>query len=365
MIAFIRQIFDPKAPPPSRWWGAVCIAALVTLFLRVADSRVAERNSREYGVLIARQLASAAEGLVLAAQQKNISEPAHWAISYLSQGVEPRLIQISKERTTSEELNENARPGVVEYRKPFALTGKDAGTGIRILVTLPRAGFLGATTPLKRDAATFAVFVFLTGFFGLALSIRAQNYTRQQFEARQKRLGTIVPELREVLLAIGKQLKDIFGRFEELGNSSTEAHQNVVRARTSYHQSLQAVRKAIQAIHDLNGHGLHVEAATLNMMVQSGRQDPDSALLSARLAHEQLLDMRHRQQSLQKLLLELERKLEPVATDLDLSFHAMQQTEQTLREVPAEIQRTGERMTAQARIFQTIRQELQPSGTDC
>lgn len=361
MRAFVRQIFDPSAPARTRWLGAALAGLLLTVGLRATDSWLAERGSRQYGTLIARQLASAAEGLVLAAQQKNIPEPAAWAITYLAQGVEPRLIQISKERGGSEELN-TSRAGVVDYRKPFTLTGKDAGAGIRIIVTLPPSGFLGTTSDLKRDAATLAVFGLLTGIFGLFLSLRATRFARMSVEERQRRLGQLVPELREVLLGIGRQLRDIFGRFEELGSSANEAQENVHRARQSFHQSIHSVRKVIRSIDDLAGHCIHAEAATLNVMAQSGRQDAASAILSARLAHQQMVEIRKKQEALQKLLHELERRLEPVSTDLDLSFHALKGSQQTLSEVPAEIQRTGERMTAQARIFQTLNQELRPES---
>ncbi len=363
MRASLRQFIDPTAPASTRWKAALLAAALATGAIRLADSSMSERNNRDYGTLIARQLASAAEGLVLAAQQKNIPNPAHWAITYLAQGVEPRLIQISKEQAGSEQLD-TSRPGVVDYRKPLSLPGGDPESGIRILVTLPSAGFLGTTTPLKRDMATLAVVAVLTSLFGVLLSLRATRHARDSIEERQQRLGAILPELRDVLLGIGRQLKDLFSRFEELGSSSSEAQSNVARARATHHQGLRSVRKVIQAIDELNGHSLHVEASTLNVLVHSGRQDTASTVMSARLAHQQLVEMRQRQQKLQELLHELELRLEPLATDLDLSYHALQQSAQTLREVPAEIQRTGERMTAQARIFQAIRQELKAASND-
>jgi len=362
MRALLRQMIDPEAPAKTRWLGALMVAALVTTSFRLLDGWMAARNNRDYGTLIARQLASAAEGLVLAAQQKNIAEPAQWAITYLAQGVEPRLIQISKDRAASEELD-LSRSGVVEYRKPFALSGKDAGAGVRIVVTLPSSGFLGTTTPLKRDLSTLAIFGLFAALIGFALSVRSDRFAKLTIEERQKRIGLIVPELREVLLGLGRQFKELFSRFEELGSSSNEAQENIQRARTSYHQSIQSVRKVIRAIDDLNGHSLHAEASTLNVLVQSGREDVASAVLSARLAHQQLVEIRQKQTALQKLLHELEQRLEPVATDLDLSFHALRDSENTLREVPSEIQRTGERMTAQARIFQTLRQELKAAST--
>ncbi len=357
----MRQFFDRQAPASVRWRGALLVALGVTAALRLTDGSLAARGNREYGTLIARQLGSAAEGLVLAAQQKKIADPAHWAVSHLAQGVEPRLIRISNETVAAEDIDVSST-GIVDYKKPFTFAGNENSAGVRITVTLPRSGFLGTTTALRRDLATLGVAALLTCLFGVLLSLRATRWARESAEGRQRRINEVIPELRDVLLLIGRQLKDLFVRFEELGSASGDAHGNVARARESHHLSLRSVRKVIQSIDELNGHSMHVEASTLNVLAHSGRQDMRSALLSARLAHQQLVEMRQKQQKLQDLLHELELKLEPVATDLDLSFHALQQSAATLREVPGEIRRTGEHMHTQARIFQMIRQELRPAS---
>lgn len=376
MGAFLRQIFDPAASSRGRWLLAFALALPVAAGVRIAGSMHSSAGSRQYAAQIARQIASAADGLVLAAQQKNIPEPAQWAVGYLAQGVEPRLIQITKLTGVPAESLDLEQPGLVELKKPFALVGTDAGSGIRIAVTLPASGFLGTTTDLGADLATLAIFMaaFLVlglGFSALAakiageslrLSIRSMSQSvddvRKKSDERHERLVLVLPQLREVMLAMARQLREIFGRFEVIARTTTHAHENIQRARKSHHQAIHQVRKALRSVNDLSGHCVHAEASTLNVMVQAAGQDPRQTILSARLAQQQMAEIRRKQDELQKLLHELERRLEPVAMDLDLSFHSLEETREELNQVPGDLQSAGERMAAQGRAFQSLDQEF-------
>jgi len=373
----VRQLVDPAAPPKARWWLALGLGVILALGFRATDALRERQNSRHYGSLVARQIASAAEGLVLAAQQKNISEPAQWAITYLAQGVEPRMIQISKLGGSPLESLETSQDGQVDYQKPFILTGKDAGTGIRVSVRVPASGFLGTTSRLGADFATLLLAGTLTLLMGFFFSIRSQAHAlrvltdeklgllelQSEQALRRDRVASILPEMREVMLATGRQLRDIFSRFEEVGRSTTHAQSNVQRARQSHHHAIQQVRKVMRAIDDLSGHCLHAEASTLNVMVQSSRQDARSSMLSARLAQQQMSEIRRKQDQIQAILHELERRLEPTAMDLDLSFHSLEETQEELRQVPEQMQEAGNRMMSQGRAFQTFDQEFESAAS--
>jgi hypothetical protein len=360
MGAFLRQFLDPRASRRKRWLGAITLSLLLTLVLRTVDDGMAKRYNREYGSILARQIASQAEGLALAAGQKGIADPLGWALFYLGQGVEPRYVQVTREKGSITDGLVATRKGEIEIRKALNIPGREESGGIRVTVALPTTGFFGTTTELSRDLMSLAVAVVLALTIGLALQRRVDRFQRSMLVEKQERMGELVPQLKDVLLGIGQQLRDIFKHFETLSASSRDAHENIRHARAGFHESIQTARRILKHADDVSGCTMHAEAAVLNLMLEAGRiaEKTGSSPYPVHLLHQQILEIRSRSARLQREVRELERGLEPMTTDLDIGFHALTHAQESLRAVPVEIQKTSGRMTEQARIFQKMRQEL-------
>ncbi len=360
MKALLRQFLDPTASRRTRWTGAFILGLMGALLLRVVDGGLAARYSREYSAIVGRQIASQAEGLVLAASQKNISDPIGWALFQLGQGVEPRFIQVTREKGPVNEGIVIASGSEVEVTKNLALPGKAESAAVRVTVKMPSVGFLGTTTSLRRDVATGVVALLLTTLLGLFLQRRSDQDSLSQSDERNQQVRSLLPPLKEVLLGIGRQLRDIFGHFERLSRSTREVQKHLHGAREGFHRSIQQSRKILKRADELSGCTIHAEAAVLNLMLESSRksEQQDSSPYPVHVLHQQLLDIRSRASALQRDVRELEIALEPTTTDLDLGYHAVNEAASALQCVPEEIRRTGEGMTEQGRLFQKLRQVM-------
>jgi len=351
MKAFLRQMLDPALPAARRWALAGGLALALTVGVRLIDDRLAERNNKNYGSIVARQLASQAEGLALAAGQKNLSDPLGWTIFHLSQGVEPRFFQFAKERVTVEEWN-LSRSGEIEVRKPLTIPGKDDGLGIRIIVQLPRTGFLGTTSSGARDFASVLIFGFLTLFFGFLLQLRSERFFKNAALSRQAQVRTQLPAMKEAMLGFGQQLREIFRKFETLGNTSREASTNIEHARDTFHKSIQATRQSLKTADELAGLCISAEVSSLNVLLE---KSGGGSAIYTRLLQQQISEVRNRCTRLQAELRALERTLEPVTTDLDVSFHAISDAQDVLRLIPDEIHVSSTRIHQQAQAFQELK----------
>jgi hypothetical protein len=360
MGAFLRQFFDPQASRRKRWTGAIALSLLLTLVLRTVDDGMARRYNREYGSILARQIASQAEGLALAASQKGISDPLGWALFYLGQGVEPRYVQVVREKGSVTDALVATRRGEIELRKALNIPGRDDSGGIRVTIAIPTTGFFGTTSDLSRDLMSLAVAAVIAMVIGFALQRRADRLQQSLLVQKQERLGELVPQLKDVLLGIGQQLRDIFRHFEGLSASSRDAHENIRHARAGFHDSIQTARRILKHADDVAGCTMHAEAAVLNLMLEAGRiaEKTGTSPYPVHLLHQQILEIRSRSGRLQREVRDLERGLEPMTTDLDMGFHSLANAQESLRAVPVEIQKTSGRMTEQARIFQKMRDEL-------
>ena len=356
----LRQFVDPESSARVRWAGALLCALVLTAAIRFADESIARRTSHDYGLVLGRQVASQAEGLALAAAQKNMPKPLDWALFHLAQGVEPRYLQISRQGSTLSDGVSTSKEGVIEVRKSISIPGKDERSGVRVTVTLPPARFLGTTSNLARDAATLVLFLAIAGIAGMILQVRSDACLRGAYQGRRARVVGILPELRKTVVQMGRQLRELFDQFDELSGASREAHCNVANARTRVHQSILAARKILKRADELSGRTIHAETAVLNVMVGSSRpaEKPAVTAYSMHLLHQQLVEIRALCATLQTEVRELEQRLEPMATDLDISHHALSETEEALRSVPVEMEKASTQMSEQARMIEKIRDEI-------
>jgi hypothetical protein len=360
MGAFLRQFLDPQASKRKRWTGAIALALLMTLVLRTVDDGMARKYNREYGSILARQIASQAEGLALGASQREISDPLGWALFYLGQGVEPRYVQVVREKGSITDGLVATQKGEIELRKALSIPGREESGGIRVTVAIPTTGFFGTTSDLSRDLMSLVVATVLAMVIGFSLQRRSDRLQQSLLIEKQQRMGELVPQLKDVLLGIGQQLRDIFRHFENLSAASRDAHDNIRHARIGFHESIQSARRILKHADDVAGCTMHAEAAVLNLMLDAGRiaEKTGTSPYPVHLLHQQILEIRSRSGRLQREVRDIERGLEPMTTDLDLGFHSLTSAQESLRAVPVEIQKTSGRMTEQARIFQKMRDEL-------
>src|SRR4051812_7525064 len=79
------------------------LAALITIACVWMDLRLTGAHQKRIGLVWARQVASQVEALTLKAREARERDPIGWAVNYLAQGAEPRLLRLSKAQES--ELN--------------------------------------------------------------------------------------------------------------------------------------------------------------------------------------------------------------------------------------------------------------------
>ena len=356
----MRQFIDPRSSRLVRWSGAVICSLILTLVVRLTDQEMTDRANADYSLALARQVASQAEGLALAASQKKIPDPVGWAAFQLGQGVEPRQIQVSPMRGTVLDSTGTNDDGSVEVIKSMNVPDSAQMGGVRITITGPVAHSTGSGKAMSEDLYSGLVFLAIALILGMFLEIRSIRHFSREKHLRLEGISELTPQLRESLLSVGRKIRDIFEHVEVLSAASRDAHENVAHARNLCHDSIQRVRKVLKGVDELSGWTLHAEAAVLNLMLESSKHqgsDPQS-FHKIHLLHQQLLELRGKTAGLQNEVRQLEQGLEPVTTDLDIGYEAIAEAQESLRLIPEEIGETTSQITDQARILTKLKQKI-------
>ena len=147
-----------------RFIGCLGLAAGVTTGIYLVDAEQWNLYQSRSALNWARQISAQAEGMAFSARQKGEADPIGWAVNFLTQGNEPRIMKVKKVILADDEADENSQissPKTFTYTKLFTAEDK---TGIRVEIALDYVGFLGAKTRIANDLLVLAVFLFSFAF---------------------------------------------------------------------------------------------------------------------------------------------------------------------------------------------------------
>jgi hypothetical protein len=187
--------------------GAV---ALWTGLIVAASGLRTHANRQEFAMKIGRQVATQAEGLLLAARSRAEKDPLGWAVLQLSQGVEPRVIRVQKADlellSSRTELGRFSEKGT-EYDYLKKIGPEDRGGAIRVTIESPFEGFLGTRAKWMSD---LAILLFFIGSGALGYTLWALHESRKRMEGFEDALlaspSALEPEVRVEIREVIKEV---------------------------------------------------------------------------------------------------------------------------------------------------------------
>lgn len=356
----INEMERENRPKPNRA-RHLGFCSLVSLALTVSAvswdvARITGRKQAE-GLKWGRQIASQAEGLALQARLERRPDPIGWAASHLTQGTEPRLIQVT--RLTGLELDPQApesfeldsATGAFEYIKMLA---PEEGGGIRVLLSLGYAGFLGAASPFAGDLLALLFFVIALGGCLLATG-RLFGFD----DARRLRdfvLGW-VGGAKAQLTQLGVHIREMVRQSQRLAVTSGRSRALVGELRGKIHLGLTELNGSRKALEEADALAARAEALARDAVTEARRAGGGDPRRLAALTDEirdcaQL--MRLAAQSGQAAVASLERSVEPWATDADVAYHAFDEVKDATDNLSRHIRGTTETLIGQAKLIQSL-----------
>ena len=319
----------------------------------------------------AKQVAIEAEGLATHARSQGNPDPAGWAIGFLGQAVEPRIMKVSKLRkldTSGDNEYANLDLSRLQYEFGKVATPEN-GEGFLVRIYLSYRGFLDARSKLGNDV-TFAGFLAMCffGFWGGLGFFFKSRQKGSEAEALPEGHEPAVsiqpqfssPEFRERLLKGRENLTQLGAEFREIVRGTHHLTTAAVKSRDAVRGMRDGLHKRIGAIHAnraelKEGRQLFNEAEALLRQItpKAGLAKRDVLALTALVQR-----MSEAHQRTEAVVRDLEVGLEPMATDADLAFHSYSDLFQVTARMNQHITQTKETLIAQARLTQEMTQEL-------
>ncbi len=341
------------------------------------DQAAGATQHKEEALRWGRQISAQAEGLYLYARQKEERDPTGWLISYLAQGVDPRVMKIVRWDFGDTELadatvqSENyfyySDKHLFEYLKRLS---HEEPVGIKIQIDLPYRGFLGSASKARNDLSVAIVFAAV---LSLVLSLRARLTRReseepavayQSSEVETSAQPSLNPALiqewikdaRSVLTALSGQVRDVLKDAKNLAMNASQSYEATRKLREGLHHELNEIHQGRKMMKEFEAHAVKCEAIVLNMLIDASRKGPagNSFLKAGDEIHQVLKLMRARAQAAEKAFGRLEVDMEPITTDADIAFHSYRDFFKTTRAMDAHIQSTSASIMSQAELIRAL-----------
>jgi hypothetical protein len=311
---------------------------------------------------LARQVASQAEGMVLKARESGEKDPVGWVVSYLAQGVEPRLMRVSRVRAEDAQNIESYAMdrdgGTFEYTR---ILMPENGTGVHIQISQSYVGFLGAQSTLASDFLAFAFFAICLGLSFLGTG----RYFGFDDTGRLRRLvAQWVASAKAQLTRHGSHIREMVRESQRLAVSSARARDHVTELRAQIHASINGLHDSRSFYQEGESIAARAESLALNMAIEANRLGGDARRIAdmATELHRSIQALHAVNRKGQALVQSVERQVEPWAMDADLAFHAFDEVRDATQLLGTHIRSTTESLLTQAKLIQGLNRELDPAA---
>jgi hypothetical protein len=343
------------------------------------DRARTEVAQRDYGLHVARQIASQADGLAFAARARATEDPVGEALRTLSQGTDPRAITLSRIRATpgaSTQHEERFDPstGLTEYLK--VLTPED-GVGVKVSFQQEVRGFLGARSQLESDLTSATLFFlvfsalvwmsggFIVGFSKLhgAKSAEAQaagHISGGDDTSLKSEVETWSTEAKATLVTLTAGLRDALKQTQRISKISLNSLDAITQLHSRVHNGLEGLHESKLAIDEGESVIAELEAASLSVVMEAHRLGPQGRALTRASTdvHRKIQRLRKAIQQSREAVEKLEINLEPCVTDADVALHAFDGFQDESAVLSAHVRKTTEAITAENRLIQSLNERL-------
>ena len=305
----------------------------------------------------AKQIAAETDGMAFAARAKGETDPIGWATGLLAQGVEPRIMQVTKIHLdytpeTPEIFETKLEEQVFEFSK--VLTPED-GMGVKIKIRLDYPGFLGTHTRLESDirlAALFTMSFFLaffstSGVFGLA---------RKGDPFLKPLVLAWASEAKSLLTQLGMHIREMVREATLLTRAVGKSRDTVSSLRENIHARINEIHQARKVFSDAKALTAEAEKTALSIAIEANRLGPDGNRVAelAQSLHSAVKRLLQINQSAETSIIRVQQELEPWATDADVSFHAYDDVFRASESLNASIRKTTQALLGQAKLIQNL-----------
>lgn len=356
------------------------MAVAITAAAYLADGKQNEIRQTLSALQWARQIASQAEGMSVAARHQGQEDPMGWAIGFLGQGVEPRVMRIFKHQDLPGEAREehriDAEASQFIYTRIF--TPED-GLGVRIQIQLDYLGVFGAKTKLANDLylaalffISFALLSLATGrfvaepaaepasTFGLLEAELSQPPAAKPDAGLRGKVLAWVGRARGTLNELGVHIREMVRDATQIATAAGRSQQAVAELREKIHAELTLLRAKVKSSRRSDAASAKAEVLALNLMIEAAKVGEDGSQLAemAGELHRHILKMKQSAAEARSELAQLEQRIEPWATDADQAIHAFEGLFKSTQKMDGSIRKTTEALLDQARSIKDFNTDL-------
>lgn len=361
---------------------AFFVAATVTAGSYLIDGQRAEVLESRTALRWARQITSQIESVSLTARTRGEEDPLGWAVDYLTQGVEPRMVRIAR---LSSEFVDGIKDGeswrLDRVAGTFGYTrvlDPTTATAIRVDLDLGYSGFAGSKLRLTNDLALAGLFATIFALFNLQLALRA---AKRLIRELQDKLAQALAAQSEPILAPATPAEPMISAAEvtswiSQSKAATAAiarsvrdllkqAQAVVSAAKSSEAAASQIREKIHSgLSDLHGSRLALRQATvwmgqLEKLAQAPSTDENRRKLQIALKRVREVCQRN-----EKMLQELELRIEPLATDADVALEQNRNVLSATKGMGEKIEGAKKSLLAQSRLQQRFNSSQAAPGVE-
>lgn len=316
-------------------------------------------EAAEISWVLARQVASQAEGLAFAARERGESDPLRWAANFLSQGADPRVVRVWKIQIPSGSTPESTRiDRVLGTFELTRLTLPEQLIGLKVSVHCDAPGFLGARSKISGDLRFLGVALALAGLL-FYLMFRVLGPWNGEVDFRGLASGW-VRDAKGLLLQLGLHVRDMVREAQNIAVAASKSRTAVTALRDRLHgevREIEGVRKAHKSLGQASTQG---EVLALNLVLETQQLGESGKRLGAMAEelHRYFQTVRHLSQKGENAVLSLQQALDPVVTDADEAFHALEEVFKNAQGMDGHIRGTRESIIAQAKLIQAAHGQL-------
>ncbi len=339
---------------------SITLALLATTGTVLLDRQRSDVHQSRTGLAWARQIATQAWGMTLKAKEAGTLDPLNWAVSYLAQGEEPRLIKITKMPLDDDALQvpesfllDNVN-GLFEYTKVFA---PEESAGIRIQLNIGYTGYLGTKSGFANDLLVsltlfiyFVASVLATGrYFGFGGSARLRN-----------EVSECVGRAKTQLAHLGGNIREMVRQAQRLAQHAMRTQKFVGDLRENIHTGLTRIHDSGKLFDGADQISSRAESVALSAMIEANRIGGEASRIAAMAEelHRAILKLRDINHQGKTLILDIEKQIEPWSTDADVAFHSYDEVRETAQVLSAQITKTTASLVGQAKLIQALHVEV-------
>jgi|GEM_PF-6156692 len=338
--------------------AGICVAA------RTLDTEARAARMQADSYRWARQIATQAEGLMLSARLDKQKDPLAWAVNFLAQGEEPRVMRISRSQFPDlqglERSRFDPRSGMFEFVR---ILDSDSQAGVQIKIENRPVGFLGVPSLFTSDLLTLLLFG-MTFLSAVALSARLPYFGRDDAalkvaEAFRERVLIWVGDARQVLVTLGTRVRNLIREAQKLAESSALSRDLVHQIREKTHSGIRGANHARKELDELDYLCRLIEVLALNLRIQMERGSASrEASVTGEELHIAIKKLKAQTRLSRERVIAIERELEPISADADQAVEAFEAVAASVEALDGCINQTKESLLRQARDIQGFTREM-------